>query len=114
MFIINTVSTCFGHHYAHHQENKDRVLLHVVCCAGSAGCGWQRLWGAALYGASTVKVTVRPKDLLLPYTFAKQRAGVTVAICDGPVVTVRQVQYISAGHQTVSQDLYKQQMYCYS
>jgi len=19
---------------------QDRVLLHVVCCAGSAGCGW--------------------------------------------------------------------------
>ena len=37
MFIINTVSTCFGHHYAHLQENKDRVLLHVVYCAG---CGW--------------------------------------------------------------------------
>jgi len=36
-----------------------RVLLHVVCCAGSAGCGWWRLWGAALLGASTVKVTVR-------------------------------------------------------
>jgi len=27
MFIINTVSTCFGHHYAHLQEKKDRVLL---------------------------------------------------------------------------------------
>ena len=40
MFIINTVSTCFGHHYAHLKENKDRVLLLVVCCAGSAGCGW--------------------------------------------------------------------------
>ena len=40
MFIINTVSTCFGHNYAHLQENKDRVLLHAVCCAGSAGCGW--------------------------------------------------------------------------
>ena len=34
------VSTRFEHHYAHLQENKDRVLLHVVCCAGSAGCGW--------------------------------------------------------------------------
>ena len=33
MFIINTVSTCFGHHYADLQENKDRVLLHVVCWA---------------------------------------------------------------------------------
>ena len=37
MFIVNfrcllltTVSTCFGHHYAHHQENKDRVLLYMV------------------------------------------------------------------------------------
>jgi len=34
------VSTCFGHNYAHLQENKDRVLLHTVYCAGSAGCGW--------------------------------------------------------------------------
>ena len=24
------------------------VLLHMVQCSGSAGCGWQRLWGAAL------------------------------------------------------------------
>jgi len=37
MFIVNfrcllltTVSTCFGHHYTHHQENKDRVLLRMV------------------------------------------------------------------------------------
>ena len=36
MFIINTVSTCFGHHYAHLQENKDRVLLHVGRCV--VGC----------------------------------------------------------------------------
>jgi len=25
MFIINTFSTCFGHHYAHLQENKTCV-----------------------------------------------------------------------------------------
>ena len=25
MFIITSVSTCFGHHYAHLQENKGRV-----------------------------------------------------------------------------------------
>ena len=37
MFIIificllsTTVSPCFGHQYAHHQENKYRVLLHMV------------------------------------------------------------------------------------
>jgi len=37
MFIINTFSTCFGHHYARLQENKDRVLLHMVCCAVTTG-----------------------------------------------------------------------------
>ena len=30
MLIIDTVSACFGHLYAHLQE-KDRVLLHVEC-----------------------------------------------------------------------------------
>jgi len=44
--LSTSVSTCFGHHYAHLQENKDRVLLHMVFCAGSAGWGWKRLWGA--------------------------------------------------------------------
>ena len=39
-FLLSTsVSTCFGQHYAHLQEKKDRVLLHIVYCAGSAGCG---------------------------------------------------------------------------
>jgi len=38
--LLTSVSTCFGHQYAHLQENKDRVLLHMVYCAGSAGCGW--------------------------------------------------------------------------
>ena len=36
LFCVNM----FGHHYAHLQEIKDRVLLHTVYCAGSAGCGW--------------------------------------------------------------------------
>jgi len=31
MFIINTVSTCFGHHYAHLQENKD--VCYCMRCA---------------------------------------------------------------------------------
>jgi len=35
--LSTSVSTCFGHHYAYLQENKDRVLLHMVHCAGSAG-----------------------------------------------------------------------------
>ena len=38
--LLTSDSTCFGHHYAHLQDNKDRVLLHMVCCSGSAGCGW--------------------------------------------------------------------------
>jgi len=33
--------------------NKDRVLLHMVLCTGSAGCGWLQLWGVALLGAGT-------------------------------------------------------------
>jgi len=41
-------SPFFGHHYAHHQEYKDRVLLRMVFCAGSARCGWLQLWGVAL------------------------------------------------------------------
>ena len=76
-FLLTSVSTCFGHHYAQLQENKGPVtafgvfwfcwmwlvavvgrclagyeqlmpifrrtkalLLHLVCCSGSAGCGW--------------------------------------------------------------------------
>jgi len=30
MFIINTFSTCFGHHYAHLQETKTCVTAHGV------------------------------------------------------------------------------------
>ena len=37
--LLTSVSTYFGHHYAHLQENK-RPVLHLVCCSGSAGCGW--------------------------------------------------------------------------
>ena len=36
MFIVNfscliltSVSKCFGHHFAHHQEKEDPVLLHI-------------------------------------------------------------------------------------
>ena len=32
MFIINTFSTCFGHHYADIQENKTCVTARVVLC----------------------------------------------------------------------------------
>jgi len=29
-YLLSTVSTCFVHHCAHHKDNKDRVLLHMV------------------------------------------------------------------------------------
>jgi len=38
--LSTSVSICCRHHYAHLQENNDRVSLHMVYCAGSAGCGW--------------------------------------------------------------------------
>jgi len=42
MFIIKlTISTCFGHHYAHHQENET-VSYCMRCSAWVVGCGW--LW----------------------------------------------------------------------
>jgi len=48
MFIINTFSTCFGHHYAHLQENKAcvtaRGVLHWFC--------W--LWLVAIVGRCVV------------------------------------------------------------
>jgi hypothetical protein len=54
------LSTCFGHLYAHLQENKGPVtafgvlfwfcwmLLVAVAGGGLRGCGWLRWWGAAL------------------------------------------------------------------
>ena len=89
MFIFNAFSTCFGHHYVHLQENKTCVTACVVLryfcwmwlvevvgrcvvgCEHSEGycstvlrCGVRALWRllfdcAALWGGSTVKVTVR-------------------------------------------------------
>ena len=37
--LLTSVSTCFGHHYAHLQENKGHVAAFGVL-SGSAGCGW--------------------------------------------------------------------------
>ena len=53
MFIFNNISTCFGHHYAHLQENKTcycmwcaaLVLLDVVGSGcGALPCGLWALW----------------------------------------------------------------------
>ena len=40
--LLTSVSTCFGHHYALLQENKDLCVTAygIGYCAGSAGCGW--------------------------------------------------------------------------
>ena len=37
MFIFNNFSTCFGHHYAHLQENKMYVTACVVLCCNKRG-----------------------------------------------------------------------------
>ena len=71
MFIFNNISTCFGHHYAHLQENK---TYYCMWCAGlvlldvvGSGCG-----ALPCRGASTVKVTVRNVTftVLAPYKAA--------------------------------------------
>jgi len=64
MLIIDTVSTCFGHLYAHVQE-KDHVLLHIGF-TGSVGCGWLRFCGATLWGVCTVKVAAEQQPSQWP------------------------------------------------
>jgi len=42
MLIIDTVSTCFGHLYAHHQEKRPRVTaygVYLLVVLDVAGCG---------------------------------------------------------------------------
>ena len=54
MFIFNTFSTCFGHHYAHLQENK----TYVTACGVLRWFCWMWLVavvGRCLVGVSTVK-----------------------------------------------------------
>ena len=38
--LLTSVSTCFGHHYAHLQENKGPVTAFSVYWSGFVGCGW--------------------------------------------------------------------------
>ena len=40
MFIINTFSTCFGHHYAHLQETKTCVTARGVLHCNKRGKSW--------------------------------------------------------------------------
>jgi len=49
MFIINAVSTCFGHHYAHLQENK---RLCVTACGVLRWFCW--MWLVAVVGRCVV------------------------------------------------------------
>jgi len=48
MFIINTVSTCFGHHYAHLQETK----TYVTACGVLGWFCW--MWLVAVLGLCVV------------------------------------------------------------
>ena len=38
--LLTSVSTCFGYHYAHLQENKRPVTAFGVYWSGFVGCGW--------------------------------------------------------------------------
>jgi len=63
MFFYQTsISTCFGHHYVHHQEKKTVLLPHTVFCAGCAGCGCVS-WVASC--VHCVKYTVRLTALMI-------------------------------------------------
>jgi len=46
-WLLTTVSTRFGHLYAHHQEKRPRVTAYGFF-AGSVGCGWLWYCGATL------------------------------------------------------------------
>ena len=48
MFIINNFSTCFGHHYAHLQENK----MYVTACGVLRWFCW--MWLVAVVGRCLV------------------------------------------------------------
>ena len=50
--LLTSVSTCFGIIMPIFRRTK-ALLLHLVCCSGSAGCGWYRLWDAVLQDVST-------------------------------------------------------------
>jgi len=57
MFITKlSLSTCFGHHYAHHQENKT-VFYCVRVLPGRVGCGWLWSCGVASWAVCTQLTT---------------------------------------------------------
>jgi len=58
MLIIDTVSTCFGHLYAHHQEKGPRVTAYGVFCWYCWTWLVAVLW-CYVEGVSTVKVAAQ-------------------------------------------------------
>jgi len=69
MFTIKlSISTCFGHHYAHHQENKT-VSYCVRCSAWCVGCGWLWSCGAASWAVRAQLTTQLHKmGIMMPET----------------------------------------------
>jgi len=60
MFIIKlSISTCFRHHYAHHQENK--TVFYCMRCSAWVCRLWLAavLWSCVMSCVHCVKVTVR-------------------------------------------------------
>ena len=65
MFIINTFSTCFGHHYAHLQENKTCV----TACGVLRWFCW--MWLVAVVGRCVVALSQTVTSMVLtPYNAA--------------------------------------------
>ena len=46
VFIADLIafSTCFGHHYAHHQELKSIIQCGILCCGFSSSWSGVELW----------------------------------------------------------------------
>ena len=61
MFIINTFSTCFGHHYAHLQENKTCV----TACGVLRWFCW--MWLIAVVGRCLVGYNAAPHNRYQPH-----------------------------------------------
>ena len=64
MFIFNNFSTCFGHHYAHLQENKTYVTVRVVL----RWFWW--MWLVAVVGRCLVGCEGHCSTVLAPYNAA--------------------------------------------
>jgi len=76
MFIINIFSRCFGHHYAHLQENKACVTVHGVLRCNKRG-----------------KVDISCNVFFVGYYTPPHKKDITVNIYLSPLVTAQHTTY---------------------